>query len=91
MWQDNAIVEEARTTREGATGYCKNLNLAGHQDWRTPSLHELISLLDEMERWREGGGIEPPSKRSTAHPIGFEGRDAHQSHIPPVKKNFIVT
>lgn len=47
MWQDNALVEEARTTVGGAIEYCKNLNFAGHQDWRSPSLHELISLLDD--------------------------------------------
>lgn len=34
---------------------------------------------------REGGGIEPPERQSTAPPIGFEGRDAHQSHIPPTE------
>lgn len=38
-----------------------------------------------IEAWREGVGIEPTSRRSTAHPIGFEGRGAHQSHIPPTK------
>lgn len=37
------------------------------------------------EVWREGVGIEPTGKRSTAHPIGFEGRGAHQSHIPPAR------
>jgi len=39
----------------------------------------------QISTWREGVGIEPTGKRSTAHPIGFEGRGAHQSHIPPVK------
>jgi|GEM_PF-4525559 len=38
-----------------------------------------------IEGWREGGGIEPPKRRSTAPPIGFEGRGAHQSHIPPAE------
>ncbi len=41
--------------------------------------------LVEIEVRREGVGIEPTGKRSTAHPIGFEGRDAHQSHIPPAR------
>lgn len=40
----------------------------------------------EIVTWREGVGIEPTGKRSTAHPIGFEGRDAHQSHIPPKRR-----
>jgi len=41
--------------------------------------------LIDFRAWREGVGIEPTSRRSTAHPIGFEGRGAHQSHIPPAK------
>jgi len=36
---------------------------------------------------REGVGIEPTVEQSTAQPIGFEGRDAHQSHMPPALKN----
>ena len=35
-----------------------------------------------IEVRREGVGIEPTKRQSTAPPIGFEGRGAHQSHIP---------
>ena len=38
-----------------------------------------------LGHWREGVGIEPTKRRSTAPPIGFEARGAHQSHIPPAK------
>jgi hypothetical protein len=34
-------------TWEGAGCYCASLTLAGHQDWRVPTLIELISLIDE--------------------------------------------
>ena len=39
----------------------------------------------EIVTWREGVAIEPTKRRSTAPPIGFEARGAHQSHIPPAK------
>ena len=41
--------------------------------------------LVEIEGRREGVRIELTVRQSTAQPIGFEGRDAHQSHIPPTK------
>lgn len=40
--------------------------------------------------WREGGGIEPPSRRSTAQTHGFEARGAHQGHMPPIIESAIV-
>jgi hypothetical protein len=32
---------------EAALGYCTHLNLDGHQDWRLPSMPELMTLVDE--------------------------------------------
>jgi hypothetical protein len=32
---------------EGATGYCADLDLAGHDDWRLPSMQEFQTLVDE--------------------------------------------
>ena len=39
--------------------------------------------------WREGGGIEPPSRRSTAQTHGFEARRAHQGHMPPIWRGIL--
>jgi len=44
----------------------------------------IFGMIDDRV-WREGVGIEPTKRQSTAPPIGFEGRGAHQSHIPPAK------
>jgi hypothetical protein len=43
MWQevDDGIVK----TWEEAIGYCKNLNLAGYNDWRLPKQEELMSIV----------------------------------------------
>ena len=49
-----------------------------------------LLIIEKLRYWREGGGIEPPQRQSTAPAIGFEARGAHQSHIPP-KKEKIVT
>jgi hypothetical protein len=47
MWQDN---EDARTVLrdwQGAMDYCQNLNFAGHNDWRLPSIEELKTIVDK--------------------------------------------
>jgi len=51
MWTKNA--NRGSETHDGtrswfdAIGYCDGLQLAGHSDWRLPSLNELGSLIDE--------------------------------------------
>ena len=62
----------------------------GHlNDWcreDTTPYAGLGNFVDKMcdVGWREGGGIEPPSRRSSARMIGFEARSVHQDHIPPI-------
>jgi hypothetical protein len=46
MWQDNDAVGTAVYTWQDATSYCENLDLAGYNDWRLPSMEELESLIN---------------------------------------------
>ena len=45
MWEgkDNGIA----VTWHKAASYCRNVRLAGHADWRLPTLDELASLVDK--------------------------------------------
>jgi hypothetical protein len=49
MWQ-NVDLPEERKTYDKAQEYCKDLTLAGYENWRLPTVPELISLLEENER-----------------------------------------
>jgi hypothetical protein len=53
MWQpspdtdENGAIDAAdKFTYVGALAYCQNLTLAGHDDWRLPSIKQLYSLID---------------------------------------------
>jgi len=49
MWQKETA---PRTyTWQEAVEYCKNLTLAGYDDWRLPTIEELFSIVD-YERFR---------------------------------------
>ncbi|MGD0676344.1 MAG: DUF1566 domain-containing protein [Polyangiaceae bacterium] len=43
-WQ--RLVSPKNYAQDGAVGYCADLRLAGHQDWRAPTLIELASIAD---------------------------------------------
>ena len=43
MWQQETPTNEMYW--EDAIEYCENLELAGHKDWRLPTIEELISLI----------------------------------------------
>jgi hypothetical protein len=45
MWQQE-VSATATYTWAQAVAYCPTLTLAGHSDWRLPSLIELFSILD---------------------------------------------
>ncbi|MCA9575134.1 MAG: DUF1566 domain-containing protein [Polyangiales bacterium] len=43
-WQQTP--PEASYDQAAANAYCDGLALGGHEDWRLPSLHELLSIVD---------------------------------------------
>lgn len=46
MWQDNADAAHLDMNWHNATDYCDHLKLAGHTDWRLPTVQELVTLVD---------------------------------------------
>jgi len=52
-WQNQP--EEDRMSWQDAAGYCRDLSLDGHDDWRLPSLGELRSLIRSCESTESGG------------------------------------
>ena len=47
MWQDGE--EMYQGTCDEAVKYCENLTFAGFEDWRLPSINELISITDKTK------------------------------------------
>lgn len=46
MWQDNTRPPYYASNWDSAINYCKNMKLAGFEDWRLPSIQELVTLID---------------------------------------------
>lgn len=46
MWQKDSGINGDVITWCAALGYCENLELGGHDDWRLPNVRELQSLVD---------------------------------------------
>lgn len=44
-WQDNLDVKENLVTYKKAYHYCKDLRLGGFEDWRVPTITELLTLV----------------------------------------------
>lgn len=47
IWQDNLDSKSLRINHLEAVSYCKNLKLAGFNDWRLPTLNELETIVDK--------------------------------------------
>lgn len=88
MWQQ-ADDGKTRDWQEAQT-YCENLSLAGHQDWRLPSLSELTSLWEEREnpplidarfysQWGYYWSRSPcgEGEQTAYHDVGFGARQTH--------------
>ena len=45
MWQDNSATKYTKKDWQGALVFCKELRLAGHDDWRLPIVEELESII----------------------------------------------
>ena len=53
MWQDNSAAKYEQKDWRGAMVFCRQLYLAGHDDWRLPNVKELIQILSIKPR--DGG------------------------------------
>ena len=47
MWQDDIEAKTVQKDWQGAINYCKDLSLAGFDDWRLPKIEELESIVDD--------------------------------------------
>ena len=46
MWEDTQHAEDGQVTYLEADAYCTTLKLGGFNDWRIPSLRELLTIVD---------------------------------------------
>lgn len=46
IWEDTYHVEETKLNYAQAATYCSELHLGGFEDWRIPTLKELMTIID---------------------------------------------
>ncbi len=46
LWEDTPHVRETKITQPRAREYCSELKLGGFEDWRLPTIHELLTIVD---------------------------------------------
>ncbi len=50
IWQDTADVVNRKFQWGESVKYCSNLNLAGNDDWRVPTISELLTIVDLKQK-----------------------------------------
>ena len=66
MWQDNSAAKYIKKDWQGALDFCQELHLAGHDDWRLPTVKELQSVITPLDRYN-------PSIKNTFKNVGGSG------------------
>ena len=46
MWEDTPHVREAKIRQPRSVIYCKELRVGGFEDWRLPTIKELLTIVD---------------------------------------------
>jgi len=46
MWEDTPHVREAKIRQPRAVIYCNELTVGGFEDWRLPTIQELLTIID---------------------------------------------
>ncbi len=46
MWEDTPHVKEVKITQPRAKAYCRELKLGGFENWRLPTIKELLGIVD---------------------------------------------
>ncbi|HIP17844.1 MAG TPA: DUF1566 domain-containing protein [Sulfurovum sp.] len=46
LWEDTPHAEETKVTQSKAAFYCGELKLGGFEDWRLPTIQELLTIID---------------------------------------------
>lgn len=46
MWQDDGVTAHTKMTWYEASQYCKDLKIGNYDDWRLPTVRELLTLVD---------------------------------------------
>ena len=46
MWEDTPHVREAKIKQPRAKAYCAELKIGGFEDWRLPTINELLTIVD---------------------------------------------
>jgi len=53
MWEDTPHVRETKITQPHAKEYCSELRLGGFEDWRLPTIHELLTIVDYRREFKQ--------------------------------------